>query len=91
MSSSLTPPLVVGSTSSPFLSLRVTVGTVVLEPTLASTFLGVGVVVGVGVAKVLSVGVAVGVGVTNESTSSSFGETTSCLVIGFGKLFLERI
>ncbi len=42
----------------------------------------------VGVA--LGVGVAMGVGVVKESTSSSLGETTSCLVISLGRVFFER-
>lgn len=92
-SSSFTPPLVVGSLTSSLSPLRVIVGTTAfVEPTLASTFFGVGlaVAVGVGVARALRVGVAVGVGVIKESTSSSFGETTSCLVTCLGKVFLER-
>lgn len=44
---------------------------------------------GVGVANGLRVGVAVGVGVMKESTSSSLGETASCLVTCLGKVFLE--
>ena len=45
----------------------------------------------VGVAVAFGLGEAVGVGVEKESTSSSLGETDSCLVISLGKVFLDRV
>ncbi len=45
----------------------------------------------VGVAVAFGLGEAVGVGVEKESISSSLGETTSCLVISLGKVFLDRV
>ena len=45
----------------------------------------------VGVAVAFGLGEAVGVGVEKESTSSSFGETDSCLVISLGKVLLDRV
>lgn len=56
-------------------------------PIALTTLVGVGVWLTVA----LGVGVTIGVGVVKLSTSSSFGETLSCLVRILGNVFLDRV
>lgn len=56
---------------------------------IVGTTLEVDLDVMVGVA--LGLGEAVGVGVVKESTSSSLGETASCLVTNLGRVLLVRV